>query len=79
MACAVIELVDELAENGLHQQQKCSKKEVAGSPSFGAWLPVSLPVGEKVGAAGHLASRNPRISAQNASLLALGHEKTHPW
>ena len=23
MACAVIELVDELAENGLHQQQKC--------------------------------------------------------
>ena len=25
MACDVIELVDELAENGLHQQQKCSR------------------------------------------------------
>ena len=27
MACAVIELVDELAENGLHQQQKSSSED----------------------------------------------------
>ena len=39
MACAVIELVDELAENGLHQQQKYSSDRPAA-----LWVRSSVPL-----------------------------------